>query len=668
MALCLVQHVKSLSKDARFCVLLCVALLAAGAAVEGQQGSRDGGWPYHGGDKGFTRYSLLDQINKDTVKTLRTAWRRPGVAEELLAQYPNLKSENLLQSTPILVNGVLYASNRIGLVEAFDPATGRTIWVQELHEQGEGALRGRASRGVAYWRNGSGERLLSVRRHYLTATDPKTGRLMRSFGDGGKVDLRRFADTPELVNYQWRGVPLVVGDVVVIGSSVRGAAGDVRAYDVRTGKLRWTFRVIPRSDDFGSETWLEDSWKGMQAGEADVWSMASADEELGLVYLPTSAAANNMYGGHRPGANLFSTSIVCVRADTGERVWHFQTVHHDIFDYDNPTPPILVDITVNGKPIKALVQLTKQARAFVLDRVTGAPVWPIEERPVPRSTAPGEWTSPTQPFPTKPAPYEQQGITTDDLIDFTPELRAEALEIAKQYVLGPIFTPPSLGGEGPDEMKGTLMVPGHVGGTNWGGGGFDPETGMLYAPSRTGAFFVGLTPVEETNERYRGQRYRGVRGPIAGPRGLPLTKPPYGRIIAIDLNTGDHVWMVPNGDGPRDHPALKHLNLPPLGQPGQGMTLVTKTLLFVSEGDPIMCDSELVSTGSPTLTPPGSGASAGRKVRAFDKASGAVLWETEWPAGTNGSLMTYLHNGKQYIVMPIGSRTHAGEWVALSMP
>jgi quinoprotein glucose dehydrogenase len=423
---------------------------------------------------------------------------------------------------------------------------------------------------------------------------------------------------------------------------------------VRTGKRRWTFHVIPKPGEFGNDTWLDGSWNGAQAGEADAWGTISADEELGFVYLPTSAARNGAYGALRPGANLFSTSLICVRAETGERVWHFQTVHHDIFDYDNPTAPILMDITVNGRPIKAVVQLTKQAMAYVFDRVSGEPVWPIEERPVPQSSVPGERTSPTQPFPTKPAPYDRHGIAMDDLIDFTPALRSEAIEIAKRYVLGPIFTPASLKGDGPNGTQGTLFLPGQVGGTNWGGAGFDPETGILYVPSRTGAFFVQVVP---NDPKKTPQRYSVNRGLVEGPEGLPLTKPPYGRITAIDMNTGNHLWMVPNGDGPRDHPVIKHLNLPPLGQPGQGMTVVTKTLLFVSEGDPVMA-----------LTPPGGGVNAGKKFRAFDKASGAVLWETELAAGTNGPPITYMHNNKQYIVMPIGSATHPGELVAFSLP
>ena len=373
------------------------------------------------------------------------------------------------------------------------------------------------------------------------------------------------------------------------------------------------------------------------------------------MYLPLSTPSSDYYGGHRPGDNLFAESLVAVDVETGERVWHFQTVHHDLWDYDNNVAPILMDITVDGRDIKAVVQLTKQAIAYTFDRVTGEPVWPIIERPVPGSNTPGEWISPTQPFPTKPLPFDRHGITEEDLIDFTDELKAEALEIAEPYILGEIYTPPSIRGEDATDTKGTLQLPGSVGGAEWGGAGFDPETGMLYIPSVTGAFAADLTPgnPDRMNVRFT----RGTRAFPDGPRGLPLTKPPYGRITAIDMNTGDHVWMVPNGNGPRNHPAIEHLNLPPLGQPGRAMTLLTKSLLFVSEGDPIM-----------VRTPPGAGEDAGKAFRAYNKDSGAVIWETIFPAGTNGSPITYMHDGKQYIVMPIGSLTHPGEWVALALP
>jgi quinoprotein glucose dehydrogenase len=459
--------------------------------------------------------------------------------------------------------------------------------------------------------------------------------------------------------FRWSGVPLVVRDVVVIGSSMleqdsarnkEGPPGDVRAYDIHTGKLRWTFHIVPHAGEPGVETWENDSYAYTGAG--NVWSMMSADDELGYVYLPTSGGTNDMYGGHRLGNNLYTSSIVCLDARTGKRIWHFQTVHHDLFDDDNPAAPILVDIRVNGRPIKALVEVTKQGLVFVLDRVTGAPVWPIEERPVPQSTVPGEKTSPTQPIPTKPLPFEHQGLQADDLIDFTPQLRAEAAEIIKSYVTGPLYTPPSVRGDGPGDTKGTLQLPGSNGGAAWTGAAFDPETGMLYIPSKTNPFTADLIKgnPDETNLRYRA----GSRALVQGPRGLPLTKPPYGRVTAINLNTGDHAWMVANGDGPRNHPELKALNLPPLGQAVRSTAIVTKTLLFVTEGD----------QNNPR-TPPGGG---GKKLRALDKATGRTIWEIELEAGATGAPITYMFRGKQYVVLAIGGNQHAGEFVALSLP
>ena len=632
--------------------LIVLVFSTSGSAQQGTTGE----WHVHGGDSGYTRYSSLDQINTDTVGDLDIAWRRSSVDASLILQWPDLQYSNQLRSTPIMVDGILYASNGIGLVEAFDPGTGQTLWVQDHSFLGDDTPRGASNRGVAYWADGADKRIFSIRPPYLLATNASTGQSLDSFGSNGKVDLRYDAET----GYSGTSPPVVVKDVVILGSAMADHPytkeqhpGDVRAYDVRTGELRWTWSPIPKAGEPGVETWLDDSWT--YSGMANVWTMFSADLELGYVYLPTGAPTNDMYGGHRPGNNLYANSLVCVDATTGERVWHFQTVHHDLWDYDNNVAPILMDITVDGRDIKAVVQLTKQAIAYTFDRVTGEPVWPIIERSVPGSNTPGEWISPTQPFPTKPLPFDRHGITEDDLIDFTDELKAEALEIAEPYILGEIYTPPSIRGEDATDTKGTLQLPGSVGGAEWGGAGFDPETGMLYIPSVTGAFAADLTPgnPDRMNVRFT----RGTRAFPDGPRGLPLTKPPYGRITAIDMNTGEHVWMVPNGNGPRNHPAIEHLNLPPLGQPGRAMTLLTKSLLFVSEGDPIM-----------VRTPPGAGEDAGKAFRAYNKDSGAVVWETIFPAGTNGSPITYMHNGKQYIVMPIGSLTHPGEWVALALP
>ena len=636
-------------------VSFVVIVLAFGIwSSSAQEGPADVEWRYYSGDNGSRKYSPLAQITKDNVARLRVVWRRPHLDQALLKANPRLRPSNNFRSTPIMVDGVLYASNGIGLVEAFDPETGRTIWVQQVPESELPV--GSSNRGVAYWRQGANGRILTFRNQYLYALDARTGTPVAGFGNGGRVDLT--AATGASRAYSWNGTPLVVRDVVVLGSSMAdqdsaarmtGMPGDVHAFDVRTGELRWTFHVIPRAGEPGIETWENESWR--YTGAANVWAPMSADDELGYVYLPTSSATNDMYGGHRLGGNLFSSSIVCLDANTGKRVWHFQTVHHDLFDYDNPAAPILGDITVDGRRVKAVVQVTKQAFAFVLDRVTGQPVWPIEERPVPASSVPGEKSWPTQPVPTRPPAFDRQGLAVDDLIDFTPELRAEAIEITRKYRTGPMFTPPSVAGPGLEDTKGTIQLPGSVGGADWTGAAFDPETAMLYVPSMTNPFVANLLPgdPQRTDLRYRAS----TRELMQGPRGLPLTKPPYGRVTALDLNRGERAWMVANGDGPRNHPLLKPLNLPPLGQSVRAAPLVTRTLLFVSEGDQIN-----------VRTPPNGG---GRMLRAFDKATGRVVWETDPGAGTTGTLITYLFKGRQYIVVAIGGQNHTAEFVAYAL-
>ena len=533
--------------------ILIASVLITGAYAA-DSAKKTGEWRFYSADNRATKYSPVDQINKDNVATLRVAWRRPQVDPAILAANPGLRLSNRYTASPIMVDGVLYAPDGAGLVEAMDPASGRTLWTQAPLVPGtDGLLGGGAHWGVAYWGQGAEARILTTRAQYLFALNPRTGQPIADFGDGGKVDLN-VGLGPLMKAFRWSGVPLVARDVIVIGSSMleqdsartmEGAPGDVRGYDIRTGKLRWTFHIVPHAGEPGVETWENNSFAYTGAG--NVWSMMSADDDLGYVYLPTSGGTNDMYGGHRLGANLYTSSIVCLDAKTGKRVWHFQTVHHDLFDDDNPAAPILVDITVAGRPIKALVQVTKQGLVFVLDRVTGKTVWPIEERPVPQSTVPGEKSWPTQPIPTRPLPFERQGLQADDLIDFTPELRAEALAILKQYVTGPLYTPPSVRGEGPGDKKGTLQLPGSNGGVAWTGAAFDPDSGMLFIPSKTNPFAADLLPgkPEETNLRYRA----GSRALVQGPRGLPLVKPPYGRVTAINLNTGEHAWMVANGDG-----------------------------------------------------------------------------------------------------------------------
>jgi len=646
-------------------VAICVA---APASLSAQRGAGDGEWRSHGGDPGSTKYASLDQITRDNVSSLRIVWRRPGIDRSLSTRMPERSLAGDFRSTPLMIRGVLYATNSIGLVEAFDAGTGATVWVQQPFgdEPGQG-LAGDSTRGVAYWTDGTIERLFSIRGEFLVALDLKTGRPVTTWGEGGRVNLKR--GLLRAATYLSRGGPHVCGDVVIAGGYMSDAPlrkeqppGDVQAFDVRTGRSRWVFHVIPRPGETGLDTWENGSWE--YSGAANAWSIISVDEELGFAYLPLSSPTNDMYGGHRLGDNLFGNSLVCVKCATGERVWHYQIVHHDLWDYDLPSAPILVDLTVGGRLIKAVVQLTKHGFAFVFDRATGQPVWPIEERPVPTSDTPGERTASTQPYPTRPPPFERQGVTVDDLIDFTPALKAQALELARLYRLGPLFTPPSIRSEVAGGTRGTLQLPGSVGGADWQGAAFDPDTNLLYVSSITAPFVADLVKGEpaRTNFAY----VPGLRAYPPGPQRLPLLKPPYGRITAIDLNAGEIKWVVPHGDGPRDHPLLQPLHLPPLGNPGRGGLFATKTLLFVGEGDPVMVrGGSRLPPGMPLAIAPGAG---GRKFRAFDKATGTVLWEIELPAGTTGAPITYMFQGKQFIVVAIGGIDHPGEFVALSLP
>lgn len=639
-------------------LLLCLPGMASA-----QYGASAGQWDAYGADLGNSKYTGLEQIHAGNVQELQIAWRRPALDDYYRQLNPEQRFTSNWNGTPVIKNGIAYITNGVGLVEAFDPGSGETIWVQEPPGGVEG-LPGASTRGPAWWEDGDDQRIFVQRGTYLYALDARTGAAVSGFGDNGRVDLQLMPE--EFERFRWGGVPMVVRDVVVIGqamtdnfSSREAPRGDVHAFDARTGAHRWTFNTVPQQGQFGTETWQDRSWS--YTGHTNMWALFSADEELGLVYMPLSSSTNDMYGGHRIGDNLFSQSLVAVDASSGERVWHFQTVHHGLWDYDPPAAPILMDITVDGRPIKAITQITKQAFAFVLDRKTGEPVWEIEEREVPQSDVPGEVTSPTQPFPTRPAPFDRQGATIDNLIDFTPELRAEALEIVSNYVMGPLFTPPSVAVEG--GTQGTIQLPGSQGGADVQGAAFDPETGYLYIPSITSAFVADLLPgdPDSTDLAYT----MGSRRWIAGPQGLPLFKPPYGRITAIDMNTGEHVWMVANGDGPRDHPAIAHLNLGKLGVPGRPSPLLTKTLLFIGEGRTNLPRSGRIPPDMPVEIATNSG---GPMFRAYDKATGEVVWEIELEAGSSNAPVSYLFEGKQYLLLAIGDRQHSPELLAFTLP
>ena len=646
---------------------ISLVVVAAHPPLMAQQGSADGEWPYYAGDIGSTKYAPLDQITRENVTSLEVAWRRPAVDRTILEQVPSLSVTRNLTATPLMVDGVVYTSNGVGLVEAFDPGTGETIWVQEPMDPAPDGYRGAETRGVAYWTDGRDQRIVVQRGQYLTVLNAGTGTPYPDFGDGGRVNLT--AGLGGDARYRWTGVPMVIGDVVVLGQSMtdtfitkEAVRGDVRAFDVRTGEQLWVFHTVPQAGEYGTDTWVDDSWQ--YSGHAPVWSLFSADPELGYLYMPVTSPTSDMYGGHRGGDNLYGQSLVCVDARTGERVWHYQTVHHGLWDYDLPTAPILMDLEVDGRPgiTKMVVQLTKQAFVFAFDRETGEPIWPIEERPVPQSTTPGESTSATQPFPTKPPAFDRQGATVENLIDFTPELRKEALEIVGRYTMGPMFTPPSVRTE---SNQGTIQLPGSQGGADVQGGAFDPETGYLYIPSITAPF---VADIEEGNPDRTNLRYvKGRRLWIGGPRGLPLFKPPYGRITAIDMTKGEIVWQVPNGYGPRDHPAIKHLSLGRLGRPGRPSPLLTKTLLFVGEGSRIR--AERGADRIPEEMPLEIVTNYGEPwFRAYDKATGDVLWETELPGGTTGAPMSYMHDGVQYVVVAVEGLDDPAQWVAFRLP
>jgi quinoprotein glucose dehydrogenase len=634
-----------------------LSLSSAGAAA--QQGTTNGEWRTYGGDLGSTRYAPLDQINAGNFADLTVAWR---FKTENLGPAPDYN----LQATPLMVDGVLYAptGGRDRTIVAIDGESGQLKWMYRLEEgeRARNAPRRLAGRGVAYWSDGAGdERIYYVTTGYrLVGLDAKTGLPVPDFGQDGVVDLRLQFDQddidPETMDVGLHASPVVAGNMVIVGAahlsgsrprSFRNVKGFVRGYDARTGERRWIFHTVPQPGEFGHDTWLEDSWR--YTGNTGVWAQISIDEELGLVYLPVEGGTGDYYGGHRPGDNLFSQSLVAVGLETGERVWHFQMIHHDIWDWDPPAAPILADVVVDGRPRKVVALPTKQAWLYVFDRETGEPIWPIEEQSVGPTNVPGERTSATQPFPTKPPAYDRQGIFMDDLIDLTPDLNVEAREIVSDYQFGPVFTPPVR--ETADGPRGYLMVPGSGGGSNWAGGSYDPETGIAYVFSRTEVRLLTLDSEPDRSD----MDYILSSGRTVRVQGLPLVNPPWGRITAIDVNRGEIAWQIAHGetlDAVKNHPALQGIDLPRTGSGSILGTLVTRSLVIAGEG-------EVTTTQTGEL---------GAMLRAYDKATGEEKGAVYMSAPQTGSPMTYEIDGKQYLVVTISGAGHPAEFVAFTLP
>lgn len=653
-----------------------LGMLVSVHAVGADSGTTE--WPSYGADNSGSKYLSLTQINRDNFSKLEIDWVWESPDTSITADLPNQSMTYRIgfKATPIMTDGTLYVSTGLGQISAIDARTGETRWLynpKSYEGGGAASILGPITRGVSYWADGEDRRILSgTHDGYLIALDADTGELIEDFGENGRVDLMtavpRVSREDKLVLPGGETFHISVDSpvtisrgVVVVGCSMSDRPpnkewppGYVQAFDVRTGAPKWVFKTVPNGDEFASKTWENDSWK--YSGNTNVWSMMSADDDLGYVYLPTSTPTSDYYGAYRLGDNLYAESLVCVDVETGERIWHFQMVHHGIWDWDLPAAPNLVDIVVDGKAIKAVAQVSKQGWVYVFNRVTGEPIWPIEELPVARSDVPGERSSPTQPHPTRPAPFERQGISIDDLIDFTPELRAKAIEEVSHYRIGPLFTPPSLYEEG--GTRGTIQLPGAGGGANWSGAAVDPESGILYVPSRTAYSMVIFA---EPDPKISNLKYvrSGTLGPSSshparpayprGPDGLPLLKPPYSRMTAIDINTGEHVWMVPTGAGSsavRDHPALKGIELPTLGGQGRSGPLLTKSLLI---------HGLALDGGKSALA-------------AYDKRTGEVLGQVSLPGTIVGTPMTYSIDNIQYIAATVRVGRSPGSLVALRLP
>jgi len=617
-------------------------------------------WPTYAGTPGSSKYSPANQIDRDNVGEIEVAWTfaspDPRNRKVHVFKRPGLVHLNsfVFQTTPLMIDGVLYGSTSFSQVFALDAATGEAIWVSDPKSFSEGGLTKFTfpkNRGVTYWRDrdGNHERIfIATMDAYLVAFDARTGQPATEFGIAGRVDLLaglRRKNIRRSDDYFQTSPAALYDDVLILGSSVtdspktkRSIPGDIRGFSARTGELLWTFHTIPEEHEPGVETWENEAWR--DAGAANAWGPLSVDVELGYVYVPTGAPTNDHYGGDRLGDNLYADSLLCLDARSGRLIWHQQMIHHGLWDYDASAPPNLMDLEIEGEIVQAVAQVTKQGFTYVFDRKTGEPVWPIEERPVPASTVPGEVAARTQPYPTRPPPFERQDVTEDDVLQYTAALKEKNLELFRAQKSAPLYTPPS--------QAGVLTLPGAAGGANWQGAAFDPHDKILFVTSiARPSLFIAV----EGHKLKRESRYVGWTLGVLGAEGLPLIKPPYGSITAIDMNAGEILWRVANGDGPNKHPLLAALDLPKMGSLGNACALATKSLLFVTGGS----DFWNPKVGEPFLG-------------IYDKRTGESISRVELPAKIRGCPMTYVWQGRQYVVFPVGDPGYPPELTALALP
>lgn len=637
--------------------------LGSMAARPGPAAEQD--WPVYAADPAATHYSPLTDIDRTNIDRLSIAWTWQTGDEGV--RPPAGARPGSFENTPLMIDDVLYVSTPLNRVAALDAETGTEKWTYDPEAYAAGQPpngTGFVHRGVAAWRDHGKLRIFMNSRAKLICLDASTGAPVETFGAHGVVDLTqglRWAVDP--ARYTNTSPPVVYKDLVIVGNGVgdrltyrQDPPGDVRAFDARTGRQVWSFHTVPGAGEPGVETWGDESWK--ITGHTNVWAPMSLDERRGLVYLPVSTPSNDHFGGRRPGAGLYGESLVCLDAATGAVKWFFQIVHHGLWDYDPPAAPSIVEMTVDGRPIDGVVQLTKQGFAFVFDRVSGRPIWPIVERPVPASDVPGEHAWPTQPFPTRPVAFAPQGMALDDAFDLTPALKAAAQAELQKYRLGPLYTPPS--------VRGTFTRPGVIGGANWGGSAFDPATGFLYVKLSNLPAVLRVVPGPQANSRpgESDAEFAGVQGsatfvpPSATTgtlngsaatgrlRGLPLVKPPYGEVVAMNLNTGDIAWRAPFGDMPslRRQPALAGVQLPDrLGSPGAWGVIVTRSGLLIG------------------------GTSDDSAMHALDASTGKEIWSLPLPRPPAATPMTYRTSaGHQFIVVATGGGTNS-QLVAMSL-